>query len=136
MNIKPSVALFATSILGIAALPAHPLKTWDPTEHQEREHKLWITKLRDSIANKDSMLVKPEDLIAHDKFNLADAFDVDLIAVEELQFKGDPVLAVELEMNKIRDALRDKKDQKSKTAIWEQWLKYQKAEDVNKQDVD
>lgn len=124
MFIKVLIFVNAISLLGINALPPHPLKCWDPKEGQpSEEHERWMAKFRDSIANRDDVLVKPEHLIAHDKFNVADGFGVELDIVDEMQFKGDPVLAVEKEMSKIRDMKRNRGNKKSKEAIWGNWLK-------------
>ncbi|PJF17329.1 hypothetical protein PSACC_02825 [Paramicrosporidium saccamoebae] len=78
------------------------------------EYDAWVARLRDDITNKKYEIFKPEDLIAHDKFNIADGFNVDLTVVEEIQFKGDPVIAVEQEMHKIRELLRVNNDKSKK----------------------
>lgn len=85
------------------------------------EYDAWLTRLRDAIANKNYDMFKPEDFIAHDKFNIADGFNVDLTVVEEIQFKGDPVIAVEQEMHKIREALRIQNDKSKKKGSWS-WM--------------
>lgn len=99
----------------VRSLPVHPLKTWDPEEHQLEEYNLWVERLRAAINQKDWKVVAPKDFIAHDKFNIADGFDVDMLNVEEMQLAGDPVIKVEREMQEKRDKQRKEQEAKNNT---------------------
>lgn len=112
-NLSKLFSIVSTAFLVfVGALPPHPLNTWDPADHQIKVHNAWVDRIREAINTKDFGFLKPEHLIAHDKFNVADGFNADLIMVEEIQFKGDPVIAVEKEMDKIREQLRAKESKK------------------------
>lgn len=74
-------------------LPPRHLGTWDPDEGQQEAFKAWLETHKRWIMAKDWTKVNPKDYIAHDKFNIADGYDIDLLVVEEMQLIGDPVLA-------------------------------------------
>ena len=97
-----SLALLFLALARVIALPQSPLRTWDPPPHEEEQFNEWLQKLRHSINNMDWNAIEQKDFIGHDKFNIADGFDVDLLIVEEIQLRGDPVRKVELEMDRKR----------------------------------
>lgn len=103
--------LLLVGLVGIAqALPKPPQDTWDPDggpEMEALEH--FLQHLRTAINAKNWQEVNPRDFIAHDKFNIADGFGVDVFSVEEMQELGDPVIAVEKEMSLKRSAEERKK---------------------------
>lgn len=75
-------------------LPPEHLGTWDPDEGHREAYNQWLEMHRRHIMNRDWGAVNPKDYIAHDKFNIADGYDIDLLIVEEMQLLGDPILAM------------------------------------------
>lgn len=114
------VTLFTLSVS--LPLPPGRLGTWDPDERDREAHNRWFETHKRHIMNKDWRAVNPKDYIAHDKFNIADGYDIDLLIIEEMQLLGDPVLAMESEASRRpRNARghhkRKKKEMKKKRDI-------------------
>lgn len=109
-RMKLSLSLL-TVLNVIVALPRPPQHTWDPEGIAEMEaYTNFIDHLRKSINEGNWKEVDPKDFIAHDKFNIADGFGVDVFSVEAMQEAGDPVIAVEKEMSRKRgDAERNER---------------------------
>jgi hypothetical protein len=90
-------------ILNALPLPDSKIGTWDLEPDKHVPHKKVLEFYRQNINEKRWDIIDPKDFIGHDKFNIADGFDADLFMIEEMQLIGDPVRAVENEMNKKRD---------------------------------
>lgn len=101
-----SIALLALS--WSLPLPPGHLRTWDPDEGQREAYNQWLETHKRHIVNRNWKAVNPKDYIAHDKFNIADGYDIDLLIVEEMQLAGDPVVAIENKANEERDKGRKK----------------------------
>lgn len=106
-----SILLLSTIIACIVTLPINPTHQWNPQAQDMEMFRLEMNQWKCAINEKRWDILNPTDWIAHDKFNIADGFDADIFTVEEILFKGDPVIKVEQEMSQKRSE-QDKKDKK------------------------
>lgn len=103
--------MIAATAGAACGLPVNHRHRWNPRERDMDAFQLDMHHWRCALNEKNWSVLDPVDWIAHDKFNLADGFEADIFKVEEILFKGDPVIKVEQEMDRQR-AVEGRKNRK------------------------